>query len=360
VVRNRRQDGWGAERAWRLTVVSRIGGTEATGPDAFGRVVDVGIDPLGRIWVADGMQQQLKVFEPDGTFVRSVGRKGGGPAEFMGISGFDWAPDGTLWVLDGGSSRFAVYDTAGRLVATHPRFSGASVTPWPGGFDREGKLLDIGGMRRVGEETVVSLVDFDRHARPVDTLHLPPLREEYFGKITSGDARSQRTRQAPVPFSATQIWGMDPEGYVWYARTDHYRLERRSFDGTVERVVELQNRARPVSGADKEEILRNYRWFQEAGGTLDPSRIPDRHPHLANLFFSPEGELWVLPTYFVGEKPLMDVFDLHGRYLGQVQSPVPFLSHPSPSIRAGRVAAVSRDDDGVDAVVLMRLEKPRR
>lgn len=358
VIRHQRDDGWAPDRAWRLSFASRIGGAGATGADAFGAVVDVAFDALGRVWVADEMQQQIKIFERDGTFVRSIGRKGGGPGEFRSIAGFDWSPDGTLWIVDAGNPRFTVLDTAGRLLATHPRFSSMMVTPWPGGFDRHGNLADVGARRESGGVSVASVVRLSPDLGSADTLRLPPLKEQFFGAVTSGDARTQHVKQAPVPFTATQIWGVDPEGYAWIALTDRYRLERRAFDGTVNRVVELQNTARRVSSADKDQILENYRWFEQAGGRLDRSLIPDHHPDLENLFFDGEGHLWVLPTYFRGEKPRIDIFELNGRYLGQVQAPVPFISRPAPAIRDGWVAAVARDGDGVDAVVVMRLDKP--
>lgn len=358
VIHSRREDGWPAERAWRLSFAGRIGAANASDDAAFGRVVDVTLDVLGRVWVADDMQKQLKVFERNGTLVRSIGRKGGGPGEFQAIAGFDWSPDGQLWVLDAGNVRFAVYDTAGQLITTQPRVSGVTVAPWPGGFDRHGYLADTGNRREIGGQTVASLVRFSPGMRSADTLRLPPLKEQFFGEIRSGDARTQRVKQAPVPFTGTQIWGMDPEGFAWTAVTDQYRLERRAFDGTVERVVELQNKPRRVSRADKERILENYGWFEQSGGRLDPSLIPDHHPHLHNFFFDDGGHVWVLPTYFRGERPQLDVFNLDGRFLGQVQAPVPFLSRPTPAVRGEWVAAIARDDDGVDSVVLMRLEKP--
>lgn len=357
LVRNRRDQGWSAGRAWRLTVIGRIGGTNAEGPGLFGRVVDVGIDALGRLWVADGMQQQLKIFQLDGTLVRSIGRKGGGPAEFGSIAGFDWSPDGMLWTLDGGNARFAIYDSAGRLVATRPRTSSLTISPWPGGFDRAGNLLDVTARWAANGQRSTALLRY-RPDGTSDTLQLPSLKEEYFGEITSGGADNRRVNRAPVPFSPSVIWRMDPRGYAWVAVTDRYRLERLSSDGTVERAVELENEARRVSRADKEQILRNYRWFEQAGGKLDPDRIPDRHPHLLSVFFDDEEHLWVAPTYLYGEKPLLDVFDLNGRFLGQVRAPVPFLTTPAPAIRDGLVAAVARDADGVDSVILMRLEKP--
>jgi NHL repeat len=62
---------------------------DGEGPDVFRRIVDVALDPLGRVWVADAQMHEVRVFQPDGRHVRTLGRKGGGPAEFDGIAGMD-------------------------------------------------------------------------------------------------------------------------------------------------------------------------------------------------------------------------------------------------------------------------------
>jgi hypothetical protein len=337
--------------------VTRIRATDERGPAAFGMVVDVAIDPLCRVWVADGLDQKLTVFGADGRFVRSIGRKGSGPAEFRGIAGFAWAPDGTLWVLDAGNSRFAVFDTAGRLRETHPRTASITVTPWPGGFDRRGRLADLASQRRMGAQTFTTLVRIDPGGER-DTLSLPPIEELDFGEITGGSPANRTVKRAPVPFTPMRIWAMDPEGYAWVAVTDRYRVERRRFDGSIERTLELDHPPRRVSSADKERILRSYRWFEDAGGRLDADRIPDWHPQLQSLFFDDEGHLWIAPTYVNREAPRLDVFDVDGTFLGQVQAPAPLLTTPSPAFRAGWVAAVVRGADGDDSILLMRLRKP--
>ena len=77
-----------------------IGSADGEGPAAFSRIVDVALDPMGRVWVADGLENEIRVFQPDGRYVRTIGQKGAGPKEFGLLGGMDWAPDGTLWVMD--------------------------------------------------------------------------------------------------------------------------------------------------------------------------------------------------------------------------------------------------------------------
>lgn len=134
---------WNPGEGWRVTQESRIGANVHGGPASFARICDVTLDDFGRVWVADALQHDIRVFEADGRHVRSFGGMGGGPAEFLGVAGMDGAPDGNLWVLDGGNMRFAVYDTTGKLITTRRRNNNRVVSPWPLGFDAQGNLYDL-------------------------------------------------------------------------------------------------------------------------------------------------------------------------------------------------------------------------
>jgi hypothetical protein len=359
VVQNRRSEGWDAAHAWRLIPIGRIA-AEGDGPKVFGQLVDVALDGSGRVWVADGLTQEVKVFGADGTHVRTIGRRGAGPGEFGSIAGMDWGPEGNLWILDGGNARYAVYDTTGRLVATRPRPLSVTVSPWPGGFDRHGRLVDMGGTRRTKDARAVTLIRFSPDGGRADTLHLPPVAQRMFGSVTSGDAANRRVREAPVPFMPRQVWAVDTEGYAWVARSDEYRITRTDFDGTVQRVIALDNVPPRVTREDKNAILKNYAWFEAQGGTLDRSLIPDEHADLLGFFVDDENYLWVCPTYPPGEPAPLDVFDEAGTFLGSLQAPAGFLPVPAPAVRGGLMAAVSRDADGVDSVVLFQVSKGRR
>jgi sugar lactone lactonase YvrE len=348
---------WKPGEEWRLVPEARIGSAEGSEANTFAMVAGYALDDLDRVWVVDAQQQNLRVFDRRGVHLRTIGRRGSGPEEFRWISGIARRPDGTLLVLDTGNSRFAVYDTAGALVATRPRNPGVSVTPWPGRVDSRGRLYDVGMTRPLGGGDADALVRFDSAFQPVDTFRLPPFEEQFF-EISRKQDRNRQVDRVRVPFSASRVWRIDPEGHVWIALTDRYRFERHTFGGRVDRVVEREVGPVRVTAAERRAALGSNEDFAGKGGRIDASRIPDTKPALVSFFFDDRGRLWAEPELAAGETPGLDVFEPTGEYLGRVRLPLAVLSDPAPLVQGDRMVAVTTDRDGVQSVVVMRIERP--
>lgn len=93
---------WRAEVGWRLSAepVLQIGELDGAPEYQSDRVVGVvrGVD--GGIVVADAGLRALRFYDAAGTFLRSVGRQGGGPAEFQEIGSVHLLPGDSLLVFD--------------------------------------------------------------------------------------------------------------------------------------------------------------------------------------------------------------------------------------------------------------------
>lgn len=346
---------WLPGREWRLVPEATIGSVDQDGYE-FGNVVGVALDPLGRVWVADGKQSVVRVFDAGGKLVRSVGRKGRGPNEFLSISGMTFDPSGRLWVVDGGNARYTVYDTAGKLVKTAPRVANMSATPWPGRFDDAGRLYDVSGTLAPDGAIVTYIVRLDSALQPADTFAVPPLKEEVF-QIVRGDKRNRITEQVVVPFTGTQTWKLDPEGFVWIANTARYRIERHGFTGGARQVVEHATEPVRVTRQERDRMLDGYKAFIDRGGKIDVSRVPKTHPALTNYVIDDAGRLWVSVVTSEREGRVLDVFELNGRFLGRVPLPTGMRSGPR-AIRGDRMVVVATDSLDVQSVVLLRIVKP--
>jgi hypothetical protein len=95
-----------------------IGGVGGEAEYQFSRIAGALRMPDGRIVVADGGSQELRFFDAEGGFLRSVGGRGGAPGEYQEIVSLGQGPGDSIWVFDFGARRFTVLDSDGRLGRT--------------------------------------------------------------------------------------------------------------------------------------------------------------------------------------------------------------------------------------------------
>ena len=95
VVQNSEQGLWDVDPGARWTIVEsvRIGSSDGFGPDVFGSVSTLVVDDLDRIWVADALANELRVFEADGRSQAEAARCVPLTRHYRNIVA-DWAPGG--------------------------------------------------------------------------------------------------------------------------------------------------------------------------------------------------------------------------------------------------------------------------
>jgi hypothetical protein len=86
----------------------------------LGDPISVVTDSIGNIFIADRASLTIKVFDPDGNYVRSIGGRGRGPGEFMQFNLMRPANDGSLLLQDRGKLEFIYLSKYGEQVSSHP------------------------------------------------------------------------------------------------------------------------------------------------------------------------------------------------------------------------------------------------
>lgn len=345
---------WTDETRWRVEEELRIGTLEGTGPDLFGQITDIAVDPAGRIWVLEGQSQEIRVFGETGAHIRTIGRKGGGPGEFNQAAALDWGPDGHLWVVDPRNNRISVLDTAGTLVRSHTTIGGFMIFPWPGGFDDAGHLYSPAPLR--SEEGFRSgLVRHDTTMTPIDTIHPP----RYTGPAEFFELRSDRgSMRAGVPFSPGLRSRLHPDGKFWALSTGDYTLLEIALTGDTLRIISRTFEPLPVTEADVEAAIEGMEWFISQGGKVDRGKFPDVKPPVTNFVVDDEDNIWVVRQRERDDATLVDVFDPDGRYLGELTLPFATSWGRTPAFRDGLLYTVTTDDLEVPYVVRVRIVKP--
>ena len=355
VVTNPETGVWSDTLPWQVVEELRIGAEDGEGPEVFGRIGVLLEDAGGRIWALESTEQQFKVFDATGRFIRTVGRKGGGPGEMRQAAGAALQGRDQVLVVDMSGARISRFDTAGTYLEGYPISGGFQTYPWPGRVDRAGRLYNVIPYSR-GEDFQVAMVRYDSTMTPTDTI-LPPRWNSglNFTHRTDGGSMSASITHAP-----SLRWQLTQDGDFWSIRTDSYTLVRQAGNGDTLRLVTKPFTPAGVSGEEKDSAIAGLKWFTDQGGKVDRSRIPDVKPAAQGFLVAEDGYLWVSPiladTTTLGR--VFEIFDPEGRYLGRLRLPFPMQSSPAPRLLGDHLVAVTQDEMGVPYIVRARIVKP--
>jgi DNA-binding beta-propeller fold protein YncE len=91
-------------------------GERGSAPGQFNLPRDIAVGPDNRLYVVDGANFRVQVFEADGTWVETFGSIGVYPGQFSRPKGVDTDPDGNVYVTDTAFGNFQIFDSTGQLL----------------------------------------------------------------------------------------------------------------------------------------------------------------------------------------------------------------------------------------------------
>ncbi|MBT8335831.1 MAG: hypothetical protein KJO11_04440 [Gemmatimonadetes bacterium] len=369
IVSNPAEGLWGGTPAWEFVEEYRVGGMDAETEAQFGQVAPIGIDldADGNVYVADTQQQTLRVFGPDGTFLRSIGTPGQGPGEIgLGMVAAFVVGD-EVWAADVGNMRVGRWSLDGTMQTPLPLDLTAGVPIRWDELSGDRVVIQLRGMDFTGEGTTPendALVYFDGAIG--DTLALLPAGQSF--QMTGGVPQFRF-------FEAEPVWDATSDGRVMSAMNSDYRIEVRSADGTLERIVTLAHEPRPVTEGDERAMTAAIRDLMADQGAppqavemiMSQATFADVYPAFAQMLAGPEGTLWVQRIATAAElgesddfdmqnlgSDLWDIFDAEGRYLGEMTMPAKFTP---VRVDGDAFWGIQRDEFDVQSVVRYRLQE---
>ena len=381
----------------RLVEEVSIGVLDGAEEYVFGDIAEVAIGSDGSIYVFDRQVPALRQYDVRGKYVRTLGRKGQGPGEYLKGGGLAVHPDGRVMLWDTGTWRINVYSPAGGSIASWSTPSGASGSASLS--TSRALVIDSAGVvwyrrtifdrqRPGGPRT--EWVRFDRAGVPLDTVAEPAFSVvPRMLSATNGPA----TTTGNVPFEPRTLSALSPRGYFVTGYPDRYAFEMlvppsgaasprrwRAGDPVVS-VRRSDAKALPVSRAQRDTARRS---IEERMRRVDPAwswsgpPIPETHPFYTRLVPALDGRIWVSlladpmpvlgsistsigggsggatggpPPPRVPSPPtlsttpmLYDVFEPSGAYLGRVEIPPRVVLGAQ---RGDQVWGVAYNDDDV-------------
>ena len=162
-------------------------------------------DGAGNFITYTSYADRLKVFGPDGAFLREVGREGQGPGEFLGIGRVLPWPGGGFAVLDNENARISFHSSSlafERSVST-------------------GIPLFIQGVA-VGPEALVIAA----HSRTPERIGLPLHLVHSDGTVVRSFGSEDEMHRPDVPYAGQRVIAGGSDGTIWSAYRNAYLIER--------------------------------------------------------------------------------------------------------------------------------------
>ncbi len=311
-----RQDPQVPEREVRE--VFRLGdGTDVPDWAAFVREPDLALDAAGRLYARPlGDDPRVRVIDENGGFVRYIGRKGNGPAEFTTIDDMGFAAD-TLWLRDWPPDRTSFFDSAGTHLKTEttvPAYAGLE----PGHDGETIPLRDGWALytaprttTEYGRVRVPLMVGIRELTEKRDTVEFQ-LRPT--GMIIRGVGTFHWEPVTLSPLVVPLARGNGIAAASWTAdRPGEVVLRRVRFDGFLSREDTLRFSVAAISPEARDRIVADgmekakgpYEFHRKRfGGTPNDLRdavieglaLPSHYSPLQDMFATPEDRIWVRAT----------------------------------------------------------------
>ena len=374
VVRTLSGSVWGSE----ATLVPEVSIGELDGPEEylFGRIVSIAVDDDRDVYVFDQQAQHVRVFDSDGAYVGTIGRRGEGPGEFGSAEAIAVLPDGRLVARDPGNRRIAAFGPS----SEHSEHWGFV----PGNYGSDSPLHTDAQGRTYLITLDLSSTDWVRHiivlgpdGAHLDTLPEPSSPYEPPVVVAEGEVEGGFARYIhAVPFAPSFQWTVHPSGHFVTGLPADYRIELARDDG----ILRIERITDPVpvhadEGARRRVSVERLLQSMIPGWSWDGPSIPEHKPFYRQLLAGRDGRIWVRlwteghrvenedhdpedprSTAVTWTESLRyDVFEPDGTYLGVVAPPDDFTPFVNPVFDGDHVWAVTRDELGVERVVRYRI-----
>ena len=307
------------------------------------RAPNVEVDRQGRIYVAEPMPRRGRVllFDAEGEYVRTIGRSGQGPGEYVQPFAVTVARD-HLFVFDPSQARMSRWNAVGEHLGDLRIEAMRSFRPVAGLPD--GSLVGTYRLTVTGEfDTgfVVAIRVDEEMKKSVEYVRAPwPTRIIHpgFGEVP---------RTEPNAFYAgatTPTVAVSPDGTVYVSTLDQYQVLAYEPDGTLRWALQVPWSQQLLADEEVQWLMRfhNVRFPQARANQID---WPDRQYVLGDIKVDGHGRLYVFPYVHRGstvdERPV-DVYSPTGERLfsGVISGPLAHVAWQTPPANGPMLARV--------------------
>jgi len=274
------------------------------------------VDNNENIYFIELLDQDIKVFNSDGMYIKIIGAKGSGPGEFQNIGSLAITEDGTLLVMDQTLRRTSLFDTSGQFLRS---------------FQWRASCFSLIIVKK--SSYIVSAIDYSNYGpfgelfiKEVDfngnEIRFPGIFSAPVGKILR-DGKYSHFIIPPVIIMSGFV-GDPNRGIFYHCVNDKYIIEVYNASGKLLKKIDRPYKPVPFNENDAQEYRAKYgnlgsEFIKKAVEEMD---MPKVKSIVEGMYTDDEGKLWIKTNEKQedNKKSLtaFDVFDSDGNYFAKV------------------------------------------
>jgi hypothetical protein len=308
-----------------------IGEVEGKEEYMFTNIFDVAVDDEENIYILDLNQGQIRVFNPDGGFIRNISKRGQGPGEFQYPGQIMISPDREFVICDLMARRLFFFSLEGVFQRDIPTWEHGRLLSVM--LDSKGEI--IGEVPLRGEKQGFSLKRFSS-----DFAELSNISTKEREKVPILEALSPRI-----------VWCVSEADEVIWGDSEKYEVNFQDKDGKlIKKILKEYEPVRIIAEEYSERIKRKF-----GGRPIPPEfeqELPKYYPAYESFTMDNDGRLFVssFEKARSGEGHYCDVFDLEGRFIAKIH----LKTHPRVW-KNHKLYTIEEDEEGYQFVKRYRV-----
>ena len=337
---------WVDTNGWKLVYERTVQPAEGE-PGVLESPWGTALSSAGYLATIDFRNVAVRLYGPDGKFLRAIGRRGEGPGEYR-VPFAAFYKD-SLYVYDPQLRRASVFTVDGKLARTVPTTANDQ---FPIFFDARG-MMALRVSSSVPGGRVGRWVYHTRDGKRVDSLAAIGYLDTKSWKVTSSEGPIDWS----VPFPPGYVEQLLPAGGSVIGRTDRYELV---VTRTGRDTVQLFARANPplvwIPESTRDSAFQaDLRQQPRLRGIAKLEDLPTHYPPFRRLHIDASGNYWVGTRTERPDRTRYDVFDAAGAMLGAVVAP--FSAAATVTFHGDRVAVIDTDADDLPRIRIFRIDR---
>ncbi len=299
----------------------------------FGSISDISIDTFENIYLLDSRQRKILKYDKEGRFIKTIGKVGQGPGEFVFPLKLFLDEKDNLYVNDQGRS-IIVYDRDGNFKS----FFKAKKPISDFYIDKDENIYTL--TREFSESGVLKIfVKFDREGNELKKI----------AKFLEVDVKVIRRGGGGVmggvkhPYSFDTFFCSLQGDYLCYGENSEYKLFIYDLEGNLKKIFSKEERSQSISAEEKEKLSRTEGVF-----------IPPYRPFFKGILSDEKGRIWVIRTKSLLERDKtekIEIFSKNGVYLYELE-----LHFLPKIIRNGNIWVIDKDEEERTLIKKLRIK----